>query len=285
MHDSILFAAPLLIGAIVLAVRFVGCTFHAGAAAPVPYSTEVMNTAGLVSFWRLNEASGTTANDGTDGNAGTYENGVTLGAPSQVYTDTDPNTAAQFDGVSQYVDVPFAANINPQTFTVEAIANPSAVGDGAAQDFHAVVFSRINNASNQTFGFNIFLHGTDFVARAGTGTTQLAIVTVPAGVVANGGPYYLALSYDGATVTLYVNPVDPVDPTNPDTTLHQQASTAITYAPNTTAAFLIGASNSPGPAEHFFFPGVISDVAVYNVALDFHTIQQHYAVMMMGFRD
>jgi hypothetical protein len=148
-----------------------------------------------------------------------------------------------------------------------------------------VVFSRSNDAANHTLGYNIFLHGSDFVARAGTGTTQLARVTVPARAVANGGPYYLALTYDGTTLTLYVNPVDHFDPANPGATAQQQASTAITYAPNTSADFLIGASNFPGPAEHFFFPGIISDVAVYNVALDFSKIQEHYAVMMMGFKN
>jgi hypothetical protein len=285
VHDPILFAAPVLVAAMVLAVRFVGCGFHGSSSSPIPYSTEVMNTGGLVSFWRLNEASGVTANDGQDGNAGTYRNGVTLGAPSQVYTDVAPDTAAQFDGVSQFVDVPFAANINPQTFTVEAIVNPSAVGDGSAADFHAVVFSRSNDAANHTFGYNIFLHGADFLARAGTGTTQLATVTVPADAAANGGPYYLALAYDGTTLTLFVNPVDPLDPANPDATKQQQASAASTYAPNASADFLIGASNSPGPAEHFFFPGIISDVAVYDAALDFATIQEHYAVMMMGFKN
>ena len=113
-----------------------------------------MTTPGLISFWRLNETSGTTANDSTDGNAGTYENGVTLGVPSGVYTDTD-NTATLFDGTSQFVEVPFAANINPPQFTVEAIVNPTAVGDGSGADHHVVVFSRSDDAATNTFGYNL----------------------------------------------------------------------------------------------------------------------------------
>lgn len=282
MRDSILFAAPLLIAAIVMAVRFVGCTFHPGVA-QTPYSTEIMNTPGLVSFWRLNETSGTTANDSTDGNAGTYENGVTLGVPSQVLIDTD-NTAAKFDGVSQFVQVPFAANINPAQFTVEAIVNPSAIGPGGAGDFHIVAFSRSDDTANNAFGYNLTLHGSGVEARvAGGSGPAVSVVAVPAEAVAEGGPYYLAMTYDGTALTLYVNPTDPFDPANPGETAQQQATANVAYAPNPASDFLIGASNFPGPGEHLFFPGVINDVAIYNVALDFPTIQSHYMVMMTGY--
>src|SRR5690349_11377516 len=212
MHDALIFAAPLLIGAIVLAVRFVGCGFQAGVAPD--YSGVVINTQGVVSYWRLNEQSGLVAADTVDGNNGTYENGVTLGVPSLVYSDTD-NFAASFDGAAQFVNVPFAANINPPQFTVEAIVNPSAVGTGN-QDFHAIVFSRSADANGNALGYILYLVNNEFQARVGIGTqTQPVTVNVPAGVVANGGPYYVAMTYDGTTLTLYVNPVDPFDPANP----------------------------------------------------------------------
>jgi hypothetical protein len=101
--------------------------------------------------------------------------------------------------------------------------------------------------------------------------------------VADGGPYYLALTYDGSVLTLYVNPTDPVDPANPDATKQQQHSATVSFAPNSSSNLVIGASNLPGPAEHFFFPGVITDVAIYNAALDFQTIQSHYTTMMTGY--
>jgi len=62
-------------------------------------------------FWRLNEASGTTAND-TQGNsdaAGTINSGVTLGEGGANPTDT----AMSFDGSSEaYIDVPTSAELN-----------------------------------------------------------------------------------------------------------------------------------------------------------------------------
>lgn len=280
MHDTIIFAAPLLIGAIVLTLRFVGCGFHAGSG-PANYSDVVLGTAGVVSFWRLNEQSGTTATDSQDGNSGTYENGVTLGGPSLLPADTD-NFAASFDGATQFVSVPFRANINPTQFTVEAIVNPSAIGTGT-QDFHAIVFSRSEDAAGNALGYILYLLNDKFQARLGSGTAHNpTTLNVPAAAVANGGPYYVVMTYDGATLTLYVNPVDQFDPGNPGETAQQQASVAAGYAPNATSDLLIGASNFPGPNEHLFFPGVIQDVAIYDRALDFSTIQAHFFAVIGG---
>jgi hypothetical protein len=233
-----------------------------------------------MSFWRLNEQMGTAANDSHDGNEGSYHGGVTLGVPSQVSTDSN-NFAAEFDGSTGFVDVPFAANVNPAQFTVEAIVNPSAIGDGSATDFHALVSSRVVVASD-SFGYILYLHGSAFEAWVGNGTPDFAKVIVPAAATAGGGPYYVAMTYDGTTLTLYVNPTDAFDPGNPGETAQQQASSAVAYMPNTQSDLGIGAATFPTPPR-FFFPGVINDVAVYDTALDFSTIQAHYMVMMTGF--
>ena len=80
-----------------------------------------------MSFWRLNEQSGTTAKDSKDGNNGGYEGAVTLGVAGLVSSDSQDtdNFGAQFDGQTGYVEVPFAANLNQPKFTVEALVQPS----------------------------------------------------------------------------------------------------------------------------------------------------------------
>jgi hypothetical protein len=66
------------------------------------YSTTVTGTAGIVDYWRLGEASGTTAADAQGGNNnGTYSGGPTFGATGALAGD--PNTATSFNGTNEYV--------------------------------------------------------------------------------------------------------------------------------------------------------------------------------------
>ena len=74
-------------------------------------------------YWRLGEASGTTAADASGNNrTGSYLNTPSLGAPGALTGDS--NTAVSFNGVDEYVNVPYLAALNPTAFTVEAWAYP-----------------------------------------------------------------------------------------------------------------------------------------------------------------
>ncbi|OHA47380.1 MAG: hypothetical protein A3A80_04125 [Candidatus Terrybacteria bacterium RIFCSPLOWO2_01_FULL_44_24] len=68
---------------------------------PPDYSHAVLNTSGLVSYWRLGEASGVNAADALGLNNGTYVSSPTLGEAGLLVDDE--NTAATFNGSSQYV--------------------------------------------------------------------------------------------------------------------------------------------------------------------------------------
>ena len=60
---------------------------------------------GPAGYWRLGETSGTTAVEGMRGDHGTYTNGPTLNQAGALNGDTDPSVS--FDGVDDYVDVPY----------------------------------------------------------------------------------------------------------------------------------------------------------------------------------
>ena len=295
MNYSIIIAAPLLIAAVVMATRFVGCSLdESGTASPQPYSTLLLAIgSSLVSLWRLNETkTSAPALDSRGSNNGTYQNvtGVALGASHLANTDT-ANTAARFDGGSGspttnggYVSVKLDGSLNPATaFTVEALVNPSAIGSATdPTDYHAIVSSRhINATPVQTFGYILYLHNSGFEAWIGDGSANFVSVRVAAGAVANGGPYYLAMTYDGAKLKLYVDPTDTQAETvtEPD---HYAEIAAPTYKPNTVTELRIGAGDNDHAAT-YCFPGEIQDVAFYNVALDFTTIQSHFSVAMTGF--
>ena len=132
MTGSVIIAAPLLIAAMVMAVRFVGCGLSTmGTGAPESYSGTVSATTGLQGFWQLNDPSGsTTAADSVGGApSGTYHAGAHPGVAGLVCSDaTDGSaTAASFDGVKGYVSVGFDPKLNPPHFTVEALVSPSKI--------------------------------------------------------------------------------------------------------------------------------------------------------------
>jgi hypothetical protein len=269
-------AAPLLIAATVMAVRFVGCGFHAGSiSANAPYSTAVLNTPNLVTFWRLNEQSGTTAVDSEDGNNGGYEGAVTLGVPGLVSSDShdSDNFAAQFDGQTGYVSVQFAANLNPATFTVEALVQPSAAGPN----------KRVIVSSDT--GYQLVLNGSAIEASVATGGTFGPPVVVNAGAEGE-PPYYIAMTYDGTNLELYVNPAASDGKTNfvdnENTGNGRYNIAQVGYQPATSNALRISASTDAGPPGEFF-SGAIQNVAVYNAALSFETIVNHYWIFATGY--
>jgi hypothetical protein len=273
MMDSVIVAAPLLIAALVMAVRFVGCSLDTSGI-PASYSATVSETMGLVGFWQLSDAAGsTTAVDsvgpgpnGTD--PGTYQPGATPGANGLVCSNaTDSsNTAASFDGVKGFVSVAFDSNLNPKQFTVEALVNPSKIG------------SSVIVASDT--GYQLVLDGSGaFEASVGAGGTFGAPVVVNAGATTTNGPFYVAMTYDGTNLSLYVNPAASGGPSTLGNDMFQQAMA--TYKQATSGELRIGASAGSGPPGEFF-AGTIQDVAVYNRVLGFYEIVNHYATSVCG---
>jgi hypothetical protein len=76
------------------------------------------------------------------------------------------------------------------------------------------------------------------------------------------------MTYDGTTLKLYVDPAEG----DPDTT----DATETAYMPNTTNELRIGAGANESTPPLFFWDGVLDEVAVYNEALDFLTLQKHF---------
>ena len=77
--------------------------------------------------------------------------------------------------------------------TVEALVQPA----GIDTNKHVIV-------SSDT-GYQLVLNGNDFEASVAAGGAFQPPVVVNAGAEAN-QPYYLAMTYDGANLQLYVNP-------------------------------------------------------------------------------
>jgi hypothetical protein len=271
MSYWVLVAAPLVLASLVMLFAFVGCQLnaegeqHGEPIPPATYDSVVTSNRYSVSYWRLGEAVGaTTAVDSKGNNDGTYVGGVTLGQPGFVVGDSD--TAAQFDGSTGYVTVPRNDDsLNPAKFTVEAIAEVAG-GEG----HRAVASSRDIGADTQVHGYALYVNNENkWEAWVGDGASAAGVAA--AGPDVSPGKHYLAMTYDGTTLKLYVDP---------DVDAPATAQTA--YSQNTARDFRIGAGGNESETPLHLFNGVIDEVAVYNIDLDFATVQQHFALATAG---
>ena len=116
MYHAVTSAVALAAAA--LALLFLPGSGSDAGVAGSPYAATVLADAPSA-YWRLGEASGTTAADEKNAAPGTYAGGVTLGTPGAVVGDA--NTAASFDGVDDSVSVAdgAAVDVGPGDFSVE----------------------------------------------------------------------------------------------------------------------------------------------------------------------
>ncbi len=156
-----------------------------------------------------------------------------------------PGYALDFDGVDDYVEVPFSADLNPTTFTLEAWAHVT----GGENTYRSVVTSR-----NNAIGYLIYANAdNNWEFTAGNGSTWVSIIGPP--VVLNEW-VHVALSVDNSTSTGYINGV-------------MVGSLPIAYVPNTSQPLRIGAGATEGAAL-FHFPGIIDEVKIWSsVKTDF----------------
>jgi hypothetical protein len=205
------------------------------------YFDRVRGEAGLLSYWRLGEASGTSAFDSVGGRTGTLLNGVALGQPGAIAGDA--NTAAGFDGVNDQISLPALPTF--VDFTVEGWQriDPGAANNNALYGTSGTM--RIMPRPGGIYA-GVWIGGTEYVLQAVT--------------TANTGIWvHWAVARSGATLRIFRNGVQVA---------------VRTGLPAATAASLsgsIGRVSTLYPAK-----GLIDEVAVYSRALTATDLQAHY---------
>jgi len=200
---------------------------------------------GMVSWWPLDETSGTTSVDIQDGNDGTHINGPTP-VPGKV------SGGLSFDGSNDGVLIGNPANLQLQSFTFDAWikrASTSVAGGGTGfQEGEIFVYG----TNGYAFGLlgttnELFLSKTGVNFRSG-GTT----------ITDNTNFHHVAVTKSGSTVIFYVDGV---------------ASAPIFYNPgfSFTSVVAIGAVGDFNPPASFL--GIIDEMEVYNRALSAGEIQ------------
>jgi Concanavalin A-like lectin/glucanases superfamily/Fibronectin type III domain len=211
-----------------------------------PYSSAVVAD-GPVGYWRLGEASGTTAADVTGAHPGTYFNSPQLGVTGLL--SGEANSAVRLDGLNDYVRVPSTSALSPTaTVSVEAWIKPEAI---PATGAFASIATKPEAYSLQFNGprleFTVMRSGQRYRTQA------------PIGAVQAGSTYHVVGTYDGANARLYVNGVE-------------VATRALTGAVgSSTSGFIFGSWD--GSSERF--KGTVDEVAVYAHALSPSRVTAH----------
>ncbi|MHC4546492.1 MAG: LamG domain-containing protein, partial [Planctomycetota bacterium] len=192
----------------------------------------------LVGWWRLDEGSGTTAVD----SSGQDNHGTIIGNPPWV--NGNIGLALDFDGITQYVNVPHSASLGlTKNFTIAAWIRPDVVSDQYG------IVTKCEGTSHKQYVFTIWdgelrleyeLSGNNYNLTGGTMTA--------------GNWQHVAVTIDSSLlVTLYINAASTASETAPGEALAQSNPVAI--------------GRWSGTYNNRYFDGLIDDARIYNRAL------------------
>ena len=204
-------------------------------------------------YWRLGDASGTTAAARSGSVTGTYTNGPLLNIAGGV---GDADTSVSFDGSNDYVS--FGDNfdqIGTASFSAEAWVYPTA----AATATYPALLGKYTGSA----GWNVYLESSAELTpnavtfeRAASGSDYAGSQNTSTALQL-GHWYHVAVTYDGSTMKLYLNGV-----------LQESVASSRSLADNATA-MRVGGTGDP-------FGGRIDEVAIYGTALSAARVLAHY---------
>jgi len=211
---------------------------------------------GMVSYWKLDENSGTIASDSVNGN-----NGTIYGA---TWASGKVNSALSFN--NNYVSVPDAVSLNPSYITIEAWIYPTSYGY-----YRSIVGKSYNSVWSSPwevyelkFNENTAQPAFNVVVNNGYNYGAVSANSIPMNTWT-----HLAGTYDGETVKIYVNGVLAGSNTAPSGPIDNRYGYSPLYI-----GHIAGTNN-----EYY---GKIDEVAIYNRALTVEEIQQHYLAGLAG---
>lgn len=232
-----------------------------------PYYDEVMADSPLA-YWRLGEASGTTAADAVGSHAGTYVGSPTLGVAGAIAG----NAAVTFNGLSQYVSVTYAelgarigAGISVEMWVKKSTSVTASlcgvINDGLATAFLINDNQDVTGAAYSAGKLRVYTRDNSNSSRSHTfdGTT-----------LNNGAWHHFAATLTSTTFKVFIDGTEkPIVETlligsgNPNPSNFQYP-------------ILFGARSFRG-VPLLYTAGTIDEVAIYPTALSPARIAAHYA--------
>lgn len=213
-----------------------------------------------IGYYRLNETSGTTANDSSgNGNNGTINNSPTLNVASLLIDtpDTSTDKAMTFASAS-------SQDIHLPTSMVPTGANPWSLecwfkfASVPASGTHQTLMGWGASTGNQKFGaLNFNSNGTTFQLNFSTNSGDIT-----SGNLSTGTIYHAVGTYDGVSTRLYLNGSLVAGPTSFTLSLVQNVCDIASY--------------SGGPYSSSFLNATLDEVAFYTAALSATQVANHH---------
>jgi Concanavalin A-like lectin/glucanases superfamily len=238
-----------------------------GVNTPVPGTYEAVQASQKPLLWyRYSETTplvtntGTATNIGTVGSAGTatVKRYMPFQRPGALVGDS-VNKAAAITLNSQFIDIPYHADLNPAVFTAELWVKPPPVNAGRFDPL-------INRGPAAGDGFLFFgWNGvTKWQFRCYSGTTRTQVNST-VDIVAGKWTHLVGV-YDGTTAHLYVDGVE------------QTAGTTGAYTPNTVMPMRLGGfpNDNGDVGGGSFSGGSLDEVAIYPTALTAAEVLAHF---------
>lgn len=230
------------LGTNIFQLRVVNSTgLHADASVFIEVVEPAPAIANLVGWWKLDETFGNVCSDSAFPPQDGVSSAVVLGSPGAA---SFLGTAAQFNGTNAKVDVPYAAELNPTQFTAALWVKL----EGGAGTYRSPLTSR---EAIPMAGYIFYADQNNlwqFWVGSGSAWRKLS-----AGAAKTNEWMHLVGTYDGTSAKFYTNG-------------SLAATMATSFRPNANYPLRIGSGGTESSGQ-YWFPGWISDVRVYNVAM------------------
>jgi len=216
------------------------------------------------SYWKLNETTGPTFADATNGgnsataiagsDNGLYQGGVTYGQSGAISTDS----AIALDGSTGYATTIYSFT-NPQQYSLEVWFKTATSSGG-----RLIGFGSSQAGASSSYDRHIYITNSGQVV---FGQYSGSDVAVTSSTFYNDGAWHHAVgTYNGTTMVLYVDGI--------------QVGSTLSGAPQSyTGYWRLGYDNLagwPSAPSSYYFSGSIDEAAVYKYALSSTQVSNHY---------
>ena len=223
---------------------------------------------GPVSYWKFDEAGGTTAYDSVGLNHGNV-----YGAQ---WISSQVGSALDFDGMDDYkddyVDVPDFPDLNSQLFTAEAWIKTSTTSFYGT--FGTILVK--GRVFNENYGLYVYQSGWvrwQYTSGGVWGDTTKYVFLDSSKVINDGQFHHVVGTYDGGELKIYID--GSLDSSRTETKVPDKNNLSLR----------IGRRNNPGDIPLYSavpFDGIIDEVAIYDRVLSANEIRQHYQSGLSG---